>query len=138
MVPQSFASLGQDTSLQNGIEERPSLPTKPYANAGALSIAIVGGIALLALGFGLLEAFVIRLLEIVAVLGTQKNAGRRPLRLASSAELLLGGHVDVGNLCVLAHDGHMGDHIDGRDVASDDAHAVMRATEGEGNNLGKG
>ena len=50
---------------------------------------------------------------------------------------LLGGHVDVGHLVVLAHHGDVGDDIDGRDVAREDAHTGGGGGGGGGGGAGR-
>jgi hypothetical protein len=50
------------------------------------------------------------------------------LGAASRPQLLLARHVAVRYARVLAHDRHMGDHIDGRDVAGNDAQSARTRT----------
>ncbi|CAH0367559.1 unnamed protein product, partial [Pelagomonas calceolata] len=63
-------------------------------------------------------------LEGRAALRRDQHDRRRPFGESRIAKILLRGHVDVGHVLLLAQNGQVGDDVDGRDVAREDAHAL--------------
>ena len=74
----------------------------------------------------LLGVVVAHLIAALLRIRQHQHARRGALGLAGGAQFLLGVHVDVGHVGLLAQDGDVGDDVDGGDVARDDAQPVIQ------------
>jgi hypothetical protein len=69
----------------------------------------------LGLRYYLIEQGLLRKATAIA-LGVDEDAGGRALGLRGGSEVVLAGDVEVGDVLILAHDGEVGDNVDGADV----------------------
>jgi hypothetical protein len=74
----------------------------------------------------LLGVVVAHLIAALLRIRQHQHARRGAFGLAGGAQFLLGVHVDVRHVGLLAQDGDVGDDVDGGDVARDDAQPVIQ------------